>query len=82
MSQDNDIVTFLKEIDILKVIERIAIAWDQISSQTTRRSWRKLIPMEELNDERDQEDLPTNTDLANSFLSLGHEFKWMKYRNG
>ena len=31
--------------------------------------------MEGLNDERDQEDLPTNTDLANSFLSLGHEIQ-------
>ena len=59
----------------LTVMERITIAWDQISSQTIRRSWWKLLPMEELNDERDQEDLLTNTDLVNSFLTLGHEIQ-------
>ena len=31
LSQDKDIVTFLKEINMLKVTENIVMGWDQIS---------------------------------------------------
>ena len=68
--QDKDIVTFLKEINML---EKIAMAWDQISPQTIRRSWRKLTPLEEAGNGADQEDLPSNTDLASTFQILGYE---------
>ena len=42
LSQDKDIVTFLKEINMLKVTENIVMGWDQISPQTIRHSWWKL----------------------------------------
>ena len=40
--QDKDIFTFFKDIN-----ERIALAWDQTSAQTIRRSWQKLATDEE-----------------------------------
>ena len=58
LSEDKDIVTFLKEINMLKVIEKIAISWDQISPQTIRCSWQKLINIVE-DENPGQEDLPS-----------------------
>ena len=41
----NEMIPFLKEINILDVINRISIAWDQVASDTIRKSWGKLIPL-------------------------------------
>lgn len=49
------------------------MAWDQISPQTIRRSWQKLIPIDD--DSAGQEDLPSNTELADRFQSLGYEIE-------
>ena len=60
---------------MLKVIEKIAMACDQISSQTIRRSWRKLIPIEEDDDGDGQEDLLSNTELVDNFQTLGYKLQ-------
>ena len=39
------IVDVLKKIDLLKVVETIALAWDSVSKTTIRNSWKKLIPL-------------------------------------
>ena len=74
LSEDKDIVTFLKEINMLKVIEKIAISWDQISPQTIRRSWQKLINIVE-DENPGQEDLPSNTEFVIHFQILGFELE-------
>ena len=38
-------IMFLKQINMFNVINRISIAWDQITSDTIRKSWGKLIPV-------------------------------------
>ena len=40
----NEMIPFLTEINMLDVINRISIAWDQVASDTIRKSWGKLIP--------------------------------------
>ena len=58
---------------MLKVIEKMAIAWDQIRPQTIRRSWRKLIPLAEADNGADQDNLPSNRNLASTFQTLGYK---------
>ena len=41
----NEMIPFLKEMNMLDVINRISIAWDQVASDTIRKSWGKLIPL-------------------------------------
>ena len=74
MSQDKEIVTFLKKINMLKVIDKIVMAWDQISPQTIRRLWWKLIPIED-DDGAGQEDLLSNTELVDNFQTLGYKLQ-------
>ena len=38
---------FSKKFDILKVVEKKSNAWEQIRPETLRKSWQKLIPLEE-----------------------------------
>ena len=40
------IISYLKQIDILKVIELVAASWDEIKPSTLRFSWRKIIKEE------------------------------------
>lgn len=42
---DTEMIPFLKSLNMLKVIDRISVAWDHIKPETIRRSWRKLIPL-------------------------------------
>ena len=85
LSQDKNIVTFLKEINMINFIERIATAWDEISPQTIRRSWRKLVPIE---GEDEQEILPSNAEFTSSLQTLGYELdgsevqEWLESRVG
>ena len=44
---EDDMLEFLKKIDILKVVEKILNAWEQIRPETLRKSWQNLIPFEE-----------------------------------
>ena len=41
----NEMIPFLKEINMLDVIKRISIAWDQVASDSIRKSWGTLIPL-------------------------------------
>lgn len=43
--ENHEMIPFLKAINMLHVIDRIAIAWDQIKPCTIRKSWQKLIPL-------------------------------------
>ena len=62
---------------MLDVIQRIAIAWDQISPQTISRSWQKRIPIvvgQELDDDDELEGdvsqrnlTPNNAEVAAGF---------------
>ena len=40
-----DPIAFTKSITMKVVVEKISLAWDQITPVTIRRSWRKLIPL-------------------------------------
>ena len=40
----DDMSSFLNGLHMLKVIERISIAWNQVLPQTIRKSWNKLVP--------------------------------------
>ena len=41
----NKMIPFIIELTMLDVINRISIAWDQVASDTIRKSWGKLIPL-------------------------------------
>ena len=41
----NEMIPFLKEMTMLDVINHISIAWDQVASDTIRKSWGKVIPL-------------------------------------
>ena len=43
--ESNKMIPFLKNINILHVIDRISIAWNRVTPDTIRKSWRKLIPL-------------------------------------
>ena len=63
---------FLKSINILKVIERISLAWEQISPDTIRRSWRKLLPIKEI-DTTAETEMVSSADFVAQFESLSIE---------
>ena len=44
---EGDILTFMKKIDMLRVVEKIANAWEQISPEKIRKSCEKLIPLDD-----------------------------------
>ena len=69
---ETDMLTFLKKIDILRVIEKIAITWDQISTETIRKSWGRLIPIGEASvDENDAYlESVSNDDFVKQFEEL------------
>ena len=43
---EDDMLALLRQIDMLRVVEKIACAWEQISSKTAKKSWRELIPLQ------------------------------------
>ena len=44
----DDMLRFFKKLVILKVVEKILNAWEQIRPEILRKSWQKLIPLEDL----------------------------------
>ena len=42
-----DIVKFIKSVNMKVVVEKIALSWNEITPLTIRRSWRKLLPLED-----------------------------------
>ena len=69
---ETDMLTFLNKTDILRVIEKIAIAWDQISAEKIRKSWGQLIPIGEASvDENDAYlESVSNDDFVKQFVEL------------
>ena len=67
-----DMLPFLKSINMLKVVERIATAWDQTTPDTIRKSWQKLIPLETENEEPAGTG-PTNDEFVAQFSRLSME---------
>ena len=59
---------FLKKIDILKVVENISYAWEQIRPETLRKSWRKLIPLEKFSLEKSAVCSETESILNDDFV--------------
>lgn len=72
--KEEDMLTFLKKIDMLRVIEKIAISWDDISPATIRKSWRKLIPIGDAPIDENAaclaENVPTNDEFVEQFAEL------------
>ena len=53
------------------VVEKIAIAWDEMSPVTIRRSWRKLYPLKPHDVEESLDNEPNNSEFLDDFRSLG-----------
>lgn len=69
-----DIVEFLKQVNMKVVAETVAVAWDQITTTTIRRSWRKLLPIEDEDTmDGDHDNEPTDSDFVDNFQRLGQE---------
>ena len=47
--EDTDMVPYLRAINMKDVVDRSVVAWDSITEETLRRSWKKLMPNEETN---------------------------------
>ena len=45
IAQGGDMITYFNGLHMLNVVERISNAWNQISPETIRKSWNKLIPV-------------------------------------
>ena len=74
LESDIDIVTFLKSINMLVVIQKVSLAWEEITPTTIRQSWRKLIS-EESTDESLRQDAVqlANADFILEFNTLGYD---------
>ena len=59
---------------MLTVVEKVGSAWDGIPAISIRRSWKKLIPMEEESDSLlvESNDTEDTSDFAEELTSLGH----------
>ena len=69
---EDEMLGFLKKIDMLMVVEKISNAWEQIRSETLRKLWQKLIPLEESFMEESTECLesPLNEEFVEQFAAL------------
>ena len=65
-----DMLAFLKKIDKLTVVEKIAYAWAQISPKALRKSWHKFIPLGESSVEENA------ISLEQWFLTWGPRTPW------
>ena len=64
-----DIAQFLKAINMKHVIEKVAVSWDEISADTIRKSWRKLVPLDASENNASSPDDGTNGPQVAEFLS-------------
>ena len=81
--QDDDgtsIIDFVKGINMLTVSKMIAASWNEIKEQTFQLSWRKILPLED-NDEECQEDHhepdtnPSVAEFHSYFQVLGEDLE-------
>ena len=66
-----DPIAFTKSITMKVVVEKISLAWDQITPVTIRRSWRKLIPLADTTPSNIDSE-PTAAEFIDVFQSMGH----------
>ena len=68
-----DLVKFIKGVNMKVVAEKVALAWDELTPTTIRRSWRKLLPIEESQstEETSSDNAPLNSDFEEDSRSLG-----------
>ena len=51
------------------VVEKVALAWDEISLVAIRRFWRKLLPLEsEVMEETSLDNNPPDSDFVEDFI--------------
>ena len=79
-----DPITFIKSITMKVVVEKISLAWDQITPVTIRRSWRKLISLANTSptshkhssdnepNAANSDGEPNATEFVDMFQSMGH----------
>ena len=69
---ENEMLAFLKKIGMLKAVEKIAYAWEQISPKTLRKSWPILTPLSECSDEKNAISLESvlNDGFVEQFAAL------------
>ena len=67
-------LAFLK-IDMLSVVQKIANAWEQVSPETLKKSWRKLISFDESSVEKNATCLESvlNNEFVEQFAALNIE---------
>ena len=61
--EDTEMFPFLKQLNMLDVIEHIVIAWDYVSQATIRKSWHKLVPIREENVDENNVAAVSNNEL-------------------
>ena len=68
--EDTEMFPFLKQLNMLDVIERIAITWDYVSQATIQKSWRKLVPIREENVDENNDVAVSNNELLGGLRAL------------
>ena len=68
--EDTEMFPFLKQLNMLDVIERIATAWDYVSQATIRKSRRKLVPIREENVDENNDVTVSNNELLGGLRAL------------
>ena len=65
-TEELDIAKYLKSITMKVVVEKVhvAMAWDEISASTIRRSWQKLIPIFDDQDASSSSVIPSNSETS------------------
>ena len=80
--EDLDILKFLKAVNMRVVVEKAATAWADISTDTIRKSWRKLVPLptsessltaREESPSTSQNDAPQIAEFLNDFQQMGQD---------
>ena len=73
-SEEEDVSKYLKQVNMLTVVEKVGSAGDGIPAISIRRSCKKLIPMEEESDSLPDEsnDTEDTSDFAEELTTLGH----------
>ena len=64
-----DIAQFLKAINMKHVIENVVVSWDEINADTIRKSWRKVVLLDALENNASSPDDGTNGPQVVEFLS-------------
>ena len=88
-TEGTSIVTFLKGINMLKIIQHISETWNEIKEITLRRSWGKIFPIDSQSEytvigasNEIQDTTADNGDLLHSSISYAKISTRLKSANG